>query len=131
LHGGMAINSILVVEDNEIQQRMYSKAIPINFHVNPVFADNLEHALALVRSQSFDLYITDGRYPLSKAEDDEYKHAWEAFTKRVRELDPAAKIILITGGKDLDDITQRLGVDYQIKGEVDWPGLAKKYLALK
>ena len=126
----MAINRILVVEDDEIQQGMYSKAIPVNFHVNPVIVDNLEHALTLVRSKSFDLYITDGRYPLHTGED-ENKQAWEEFTRIVRELDPAAKIILITGGRWLDDLAQSLSVDYHLKGEVDWAGLAKKYLALK
>ena len=125
----MAIKSILVVEDDQEWQAYHKANVEQYFHIEPIIVDNLKDALALVKSQRFGLYITDGRYPLSKAEYDEYKHAWEEFTRRVRELHPEAKIILITAGRDLEDIAQRLGVDYQLKGEIDWAGLAKKYLS--
>lgn len=99
--GAIMAIEVLVVEDDMFCQRIY-KTIFDARNINATIIDNLESAVKAATEKKYNLYITDGDYPLNPADAKEgfaEKGACFAFYKKIKEINPDAKIVLISGNE--------------------------------
>jgi len=107
---------VLYVEDSEKWQRAVGNELRDEYGAKVTIAGNLEDALKLVEKNEYDLYITDGNYPLTKNDFPE-DTAWEGFCKAVNKKNSEAQILLLTSDPNLGKKAGKVGAEYIGKTE--------------
>jgi DNA-binding Lrp family transcriptional regulator len=103
---------VLVAEDNEFWQDLHKRIIS-RPDVNVVIVGDLKSALEVAKeyaanNKKFGLYITDGIYPTDPQDEFVKKGICYDFYQKIKEIDPAAKILLVSG--DNYDLSARSDV---------------------
>ncbi|MCI0531207.1 MAG: response regulator [candidate division Zixibacteria bacterium] len=80
-------NSVLIVDDDDILLNMLMESLE-SMGFNPVGVGNGQEALEKIKTQNFDLIITDIKMP---------KMDGVAFLKQVKEIKPDLPVVMITG----------------------------------
>jgi len=96
---------ILYVENEDSIYKMLSRLLK-NYDLKR--APNLEDALDVIQKEDFNLYISDGNYPLKKGESAVY--AWKSFYDKLIKIRPNANFVLYTGNPDTKKAAEALNI---------------------
>ena len=88
---------ILHVEDRESIIGAFKISFQDKNKFNFKCATNLEDALSIIQKEDFDVYVTDGSYPLNKSGREDY--AWPKFYENLMKIKPDAKVILLSANE--------------------------------
>ena len=110
--------NVLYVEDNEIVQNEMRQLLQIFFKNIKVASDGLE-ALEMYKTDEFDIVITDVAMP---------KMDGIELSKKIREINPYQKIIIITAFSDINTILK--AINLQIDGFLSKPIEIKQFIAV-
>jgi DNA-binding response OmpR family regulator len=103
---------ILCVDDNEDNSTMLTVLLGLSSY-DAVAADSVQEALRLARSERFDLFILDKRFPDGTG---------FALCQEIRRLQPDAPVIFYSGDAYSSDRTEGLNAgaqDYVVKPEIE------------
>jgi DNA-binding response OmpR family regulator len=103
---------ILCVDDNEDNSFMLTVLLGLS-NYDAVAAGSVEEALRMARSERFDLYILDKRFPDGTG---------FALCQEIHRLQPGARVIFYSGDAYSSDRTEGLSVgaqDYVVKPDID------------
>ena len=90
----MTLN-VLVAEDDKMWQGLH-KMIFRERGIDAVIVGDLESALKVAKDEKFDLYVTDGSYPAHPGDFEENGMCYN-FYQKIKEINPEAKIVLVSG----------------------------------
>ena len=118
------INFILIVEDDEDWMRIYKEAFKRKFNAEIIGAGNIESALEYLTERNFDLYVTDGDYPL-KPHSLVENGAWRILYSKLKE-DNNPKVLLISGNEDYKKEAEALDITFISKANYDINEIVRK-----
>ncbi len=106
---------VLVVEDNEAMQGVFGECLQ-GLGARVTVASTAEEALGLARTKAFDLYITDGCYPLMFGTPIA-EQAGFYFYVRLKVIRPDARVMMISGRDDFEAAARKAGMDFLRKAD--------------
>lgn len=121
----MKISSVFILEDDEDWIELYEIDFRKNFKAEVVSAKNLERALDIVKVRKFDLYVTDGDFPLNP-NGIVKPCAWRDFYRNLKTLNDQPRVVLISGG-DYEQEAAKLEIIYVNKSKYNINELVSKH----
>ena len=119
------INSVFIVEDNRNWMGIFEELFSSKFSCRIVGKDNLYDAVEAIKIESFDLYVTDGDYPLNHGAIVE-KGACFKFYEELIKINHQARVVIITGRTENKTKAEELGIISYYKGRLDINDLAER-----
>ena len=107
-------NNVLLVEDSKLLADRISEGL-IEYGVKAVdHADNLQSGLDLTSKNEYDLYITDGNYPMAPGQRTT-DGAGFIFIQELKEIKPDVAVIMLSLEERYEDRARELGAGFVSK----------------